>query len=145
MGFQYKPSDAAQTIPAGTYDATVGRVIEKNKEGQPMKSKKGEAMIQVIFDVYVGQTTRKTSAYFTNVSTLYRYKDLAGALGQADGFKAGNFDVVNHIGDPLRLELSIEDSAAYGEQNNIDKFHPAAMAAVKRDKPEPIEPDDIPF
>jgi hypothetical protein len=143
--FGYNPKDANQAIPAGTYDASIKAVIE-DKEGQPLMSKKGEPMQKIVFEVYA-ERTRQVTQYFTAKSMLWMYKKMAVAIGQKDAFDAGTFNAKDHIGANLRLELSIEESVQYGEQNVIDAFLPPTdgVARTMAAAGTKIDEDDIPF
>lgn len=154
--FGYNPKDASQAIPAGTYDASIKAVIETDKDNQPLKSRKsGEAMQKVVFEVYAGDRARQVSQYFTAKSMLWMYKKMAVAMGKGDDFKAGTFNAKDHLGAGLRLELGVEDSDEYGEQNTIDAFHPLAPGQTARPVSGPasfvgagggpMSDEDIPF
>lgn len=139
-------------IPAGVYDASIKAYTETREDGSEMTTKNGDPMCRVRFEVYVGDQTRTLSDYFIGGKMIWRYKRLAQAIGQEDAFKAETFSAENHIGENLRIELAVEESDEYGEQNRITKFMPKATGAAAKapakqatGKPEPITADDIPF
>ena len=127
---RYNPKDAIVVIPEGEYEASISNVNGLAKDGGPLTTKNGDPMEQVTFDVYVGDVVRKHSEYFvSSPKALWRYKRLAQALGVADQFKAGDFEASNYIGSNLRLGITIEDDAAYGERNRVEAFNPSDVAA----------------
>lgn len=153
---RYEPKDASNAIPAGTYESTILRVEDQDNFGNPLRSKKGEDMERVVFEVYTENGTRTYSQLFTAKSMLWLYRKLAKAIGQGDAFAAGTFQAGSHIGASLRLKLTVEDSPEYGEQNRVEEFMeaerrsapaakaakpPARASAAKAPPPE----DDPPF
>jgi hypothetical protein len=148
---KYKAKDAAQTVPAGVYDASIKAYTETKKDGSQMQTKSGDPMCMVTFEVYVGERTRLVSDYFSAGSMLWKYKNLAKAIGKEDEFKAETFTAEDYIGENLQLELTVEDDEKYGEQNRIKKFMPkragvVARANVGKVTPDtPIDDSSIPF
>lgn len=148
---KYKAKDAAQTVPAGVYDASIKAYTETKKDGSQMQTKSGDPMCMVTFEVYVGERTRFVSDYFSAGTMLWKYKNLAKAIGKEDEFKAETFTAEDYIGENLQLELTVEDDEKYGEQNRIKKFMPkragvVARANVGKVTPDtPIDDSSIPF
>jgi hypothetical protein len=148
---KYKAKDAAQTVPAGVYDASIKAYTETKKDGSQMQTKSGDPMCMVTFEVYVGERTRFVSDYFSAGSMLWKYKNLAKAICKEDEFKAETFTAEDYIGENLQLELTVEDDEKYGEQNRIKKFMPkragvVARANVGKVTPDtPIDDSSIPF
>lgn len=161
----YDPKDASNVIPAGEYEASVKAVATEKTDQQgntrPMKTRDGVYdMVQVEYEVYVpGGAARKLWVYYAaSPKALWRYRQLAQAIGQAEAFKNKQFNIADHIGANLKLSLVVEDNAQYGEQNQIDSHsasglttqsQPQAQPATQR-KPLPeakgaMNPDDIPF
>jgi len=152
---KYNHKDASDVIPAGVYEASIHSVDTTDKDGKPLKTRDGlYEMQKIAFEVYVGDAARKVWVYFAaSPKALFRYRMLAKAIGQGDAFKADRFNAMDHIGANLRVELSIEDSPQYGEQNRVDDFQPSTMTG----KREPsrmestatakatVEDDSIPF
>lgn len=139
MAFAYDPKDANQTLPEGKYNASITKATQFKDDGTAMRSKSGEAMQCVTFEVYPNDESRprQLKAYFTAKSTLFRYRKLAQALGKGDDFKAQRFNAEDHIGANLYLMLSIQDNPQYGEQNNIDDFLPMTGVPPMRE-PTPL-------
>jgi hypothetical protein len=153
MAFAYDPKDANQTLPEGKYSASIVKATQFKDDGTAMRSKGGEAMQCVTFEVYPNDESRprQLKAYFTAKSTLFRYRKLAQALGKGDEFKAQRFNAEEHIGANVTLMLSIQDHPQYGEQNNIDDFLPMTGPPPMREPTQLPKPaatagaDDIPF
>lgn len=149
---KYSAKDANQTVPEGVYDASIKSYTETKKDGSPLQTRSGDPMCMVTFEVYVGERSRLVSDYFSAGSMLWKYKNLAKALGKEDEFKAEKFSASDYIGENLQLELTVEDDEKYGEQNRIKKFMPKRAGAVSRPATSgaargaaPISDDDIPF
>lgn len=127
MGFEYDPKDASNVLKADTYDASIKTVSDTKDDGSPLRSKAGEAMQKVTFEVYPAEgKPRQITDFFTAKSGLFRYKKLATALGKQADFAAKKFNAADFQGANLRLELIIEESKEYGEQNRIAAYHPPA-------------------
>lgn len=143
----YNSKDADQAFPEGTYQATIKSFTKTDKEGKPMKSKKGEAMCRVGFDVYVGESTRSLQQYFTEKSTLWMYRELAKALNAYDDFKANTFTAGDYIGGNVELEVIIKASEQYGDQNQIKSFAASSVTSKRRATAgvAPTDDGDIPF
>lgn len=138
--FDYNPKDAANILPAGEYEATIEEYVDKDKEGKPLVSTKGEEMIYVVFKVY-GEREVSLRCYFTVKGGLWRYRELAGALGKAQDFTDKKFSAANYIGSGITVVLSEKDDAKYGPQNNIDEFKPLVRASSGTT----VTTEDIPF
>lgn len=157
---KYDPKDAnPPLIPDGKYYATIKAVYDEDANGAPLRSKSsGEEMQKVIFDVWANPNKPSTlHCYFTAKSSLFRYRQLAHALGQKEAFSAKTFDAKNHIGESLDVEIETQENEQYGDQNNIKAFSIAEGANGKplvdrshrpkcADEPDskPADPD-VPF
>ena len=141
----YNPKDASSAIPEGWYNA----IIEDISAGT---TKKGQPMQIVAFRVY-GPREMVLKEYF-HAASLWKYKNLAKAFGKLAEFNAGQFDAANFRNKSLDVELAVEDSPEYGEQNRVKGFapdgdqagmppapRPAAKAAVDDDH----DLSDVPF
>ncbi len=157
MPFRYDPKDASSAIPAGKYQASIKSATELDSDGRPLRSKGGEAMQLVVFEVYSGEHARPLYQRFTEKSMLFLYRKLAHALGASDDFSAGKFDAADHIGVNLTLTLEVQDDPTYGESNRIVEFGSsvaradpaptAKRAAPRRAAPVSSAPadNDVPF
>jgi len=165
----YDPKDASNVIPEGDYEASIKAVkdfvTDQQGNTRKMTTRDGQYdMLQVEFEVYMPSgTTRKHWAYYAaSPKALWRYQQLAKAIGQGEAFKNKQFNVADHIGANLKLSLVIEDNPQYGEQNQISAHAPSAMtasatptqapaqpprsvAAGNRPQGGGIAPDDLPF
>lgn len=134
MSFKYNtnPVSSNKIIPEGTYDAIIYAVTEKDKDGQPLVSKKsGEAMQKVTFEVYAPDRNAYINQYFTAESMAYFYKKLAIALDQGAAFEAGTFDANNFLQAAVKLQIVVKPSKETGDdQNNIKAFLPAKAMPV---------------
>lgn len=148
---RYNPEDAAgKCWPEGEYDATISDVVE-------MESKSGKPMDKVTFEMYRGGESKLHTEYFVlEGAATWRYKVLAAALGQKEAFNDGTFAAKTYTGRRVRVELTIEESDQYGDQNRIGKIlkpteaggesRPAKAAAPATGAAEgKVDPDDIPF
>src|SRR5690606_28105356 len=129
---RYDPANASSAWPAGWYDAT----IEKVEDGVSKSS--GNEMQTVTFTVYdTNGQQRDLTEYFVNSSnSLWKYKQLAIALGQGEAFQAGSFNAANHTGDRLTIELKIEEDPEYGDKNRAKAFR-AVKKAGGAPRPQP--------
>lgn len=142
---RYDPADAVgKCWPHGEYEATIHEVVE-------MESKSRKPMDKVTFEVYRGAESKLHTEYFVlSGAATWRYKVLASALGQKDAFEAGTFSARTYTGRRVKLELTIEESDQYGDQNRAGKItksdSTATAPARTGTKPSaPTPEDDIPF
>lgn len=145
---KYNPKDASSAIPPGWYNAT----IESTEDRQ---TKKGDDMQVVTFRVY--GTREITVKEFFHPASLWKYKALAKALGQLPEFNQASFDAADFLRKSIDIELLVEDSPEYGEQNRIKAFAPDGEKAGVSPRPPSsqggfvppadatIDHDDIPF
>lgn len=145
MAWKYNPKDAESCLPEGEYEATVNSVTE----GESKTS--GNPMLTVGFAVYPpAGGERKVNDYIVNPSTLFKMKKIARALGEEDDFKAGTFDLADHIGANLTLVLDVQQQDGFDDKNNVKDYKPLARRTVasgtrKAAPAETIEDKDIPF
>lgn len=147
---RYNHKDAASCWPKGEYPATIHA-----SETKASKSS-GAPMDVVAYEVYHADQRRIITDYCPlEGKGLFKLRNLAAALGESEAFKRDEFNPANHIGKSVVVELEVEDSAQYGEQNKIAKVKkpegppqsPAPNPAATR-KPVGTGPkpdDDIPF
>lgn len=148
--FEYDPKNASNVLPAGEYDATIKSVIDTDKDGAPLRSDKGrgEDMICVVFTVYSERGERTIRCYITAKGGLFRYRQIAHALGKAQDFSDKKFKILDYIGHNLRLKLAIDPpKGQYDEQNSIEQVLPAAIGtpATRPLATAGAKDDDIPF
>jgi len=147
---KYNPEETTQCLPAGEYYATVARAVEAT-------SKAGNDMIVVSFAVYPpnGEVV-EIKEYIVFPATGYKLKRLAQAIGKLDAFATGEFNASDYLGESLTVELTVQESEKFGDQNKIKSFSAklpggkSSPAPVTR-KPTPpltqppLTEDDIPF
>lgn len=111
MAFRYNPKDAVQCFQPGEYEAAVESVKEK-------VSKAGNDMLEVVFKVFNGASEQLVWDYISNPKTLFKLKKIARAFGREQEFDAGEFNLEQHVGQVLTVELSIE-SDDFGDKNRV--------------------------
>ncbi len=123
-GFNYNPGDAVACWPEGEYDA----ILESAEVGTSKSS--GAPMQTLSFRVYHPDGREAVvKDYIVNPSTLFKLKRFAVAIGQGEDFKAGTFQAADHLQTRLTLALSVQESAEYGDRNQVDGYKPPASAA----------------
>lgn len=149
----YNPDDAVTVAPEGWHPATI--------ESSEMKTtKRGAPMEVVAFRIYTPKREIVLCDYF-HPDNVWKLKKLAIALDQLGVFESGDFITTNFRGKPLEVELKIEDSDQYGEQNKIKAFasdgtntggvagasmsSPAPAASGASNNGTPMDHDEIPF
>lgn len=164
---KYDPSAAIACLPAGTYDASIEKMEETT-------AKSGAEMIVVTFCIYHDNQTRKLKEWIVFPAFAWKLRRIAKAIDKMTAFESGVFKPGHYEGECLQLDLEVEDSPQYGEQNKIKGYLPkragavatapdantgrvdgptmAALKSVNRpQKPRPqpaddiIQEDDIPF
>lgn len=128
----YTGKDAITVFPAGKYDATVEATDNTKRDGGPLTDKNGNPMQRVTFKLYSGGRTQLVNDWYIVPTTMWKYKKLATALGvPKEVFDAGQFDAADHIGDGLIIEVEVESSEQFGENNKVKGFEakPVSMPA----------------
>lgn len=141
MAWNYNPKDAAECLNEGSYDAELTSVEQKT-------SKKGSPMLEVIWTVPFGGKDWKIRDYIVNPSTLFKLKNIAKAWHLHNEFAEGRFDLAEHVNRLIVLKLTVENSAAYGDQNQIAGYGESSGQMPPREMapPPPTNKDaDIPF
>ena len=111
--FNYDPKDASTCWPEGGYDAT----INSYEEGQSKSS--GADMLTIEFEVYSGSQTMRLKEYIVTPSTVFKLKKIAVALGERAKFEKGQFNIAEHLGASIRLNLEVEENEDFGDRNVI--------------------------
>jgi hypothetical protein len=130
-------------LPDGWYEATVFRTKIRTSQA-------GNSMQQVLYKVYLSDGSERVVSdfYVDHPKALWKYGKLASSLNASERFKDGNFDADGYTGDPIWIKLGVNDDRP--EYNEVVDMAPrkvqgeVARAAAKM-KPDPIDPDDIPF
>ena len=143
---KYDPKEAIECLPEGQYEATV-------TETQESVSKKGDPMIVVTLTIYKPTGGEKTIKDWI-VAPWWKLKKLAKACGRLAEFEGGEFRDGQYVGSTLMVDLEVESSDKYGDQNRIVAYSPverkSAAAGPVRSAAKPsvnseITSDDIPF
>ena len=149
MVFQYEPEQASNAWPVGSYEATIEKVEESISKAQ------GDPMLIVSYRVYGapgGPTRGKTlemKDYITappadsgRKGSLFKLKAIAEVLGLADKFKTKALRPKQDlVGKNLIVNLTVRESAQYGDQNQVDSY-----AKLDRAPQVPVEEDEeVPF
>ena len=157
---KYNPKDASMCLPPGVYDATISAFNDKDSDGNPLRSKTSNQLMEVVeFTIYTpsGGTIRM-SEYITEKVVAWKYGVLAKALNKKDDFDAGTFNPADYIDHNVKVELIVEEFDGK-DQNKIKKVLPkdggpstAKRVTVPRPqsrfsngKPVEMDPADIPF
>lgn len=124
----YSGKDAVTVLPAGEYDASIESTDSTNKDGGRLADKNGNPMQKVTFKLYDGGRTQLVSDWFIAPTTMWKYKQLATALGvPKETFDKGEFDAADFIGETVRIEVTVETSDQYGDSNKPKKYKPRAV------------------
>lgn len=146
---KYDPKEAIECLPEGQYEATV-------TETQESVSKKGDPMIVVTLTIYKPTGGEKTIKDWI-VAPWWKLKKLAKACGRLAEFEGGEFRDGQYVGSTLMVDLEVESSDKYGDQNRVVGYAPvartqqaqptarSAKAAAQASSVPSIGEDDIPF
>jgi hypothetical protein len=142
---KYDPKKTANTVPPGRYEAVIFSVEEKER-------KAGGMMEVITYQVFANGKTLVVRDNLVEGATYAnaKYKRLARALGREAEFKEGTFQAADHRGSNICLELAIEDSDEFGEQNTIKAYWPSAAASnssakLKEMADAGVKESDVPF
>jgi Protein of unknown function (DUF669) len=150
MTFQYDPEMASSAWPAGSYEATITKTEES------LSKKFSDPMLIVSYKIYggpagptKGKVREDLKDYITappreaeRTGSLFKLKAIAQALGAYEKFKGKTLKPKNDlVGKNLIVNLTVEESAQFGDQNRIESYgkldrQPVAAGA---------EDDDVPF
>ena len=149
---RFNPEEAG-IWPEGNYAAAIVGCESKT-------SQKGSPMDVVTFDIFKGAEKITMKEYFVlQGRALFKLKNLAESIGQADSYRDGSFNPHNYINTRVDVELVVENDDQYGDQNRIKRFtkatatDPNVVAALKtsiaakqkNDEVRSKADDDIPF
>ena len=139
-GFQYKPSDASECLPAGDYDAQLD-VVEETV------SKKGNPMLVVDWLILLNGRKWSVRDYIVSPQAIWKLKQIAVAFNQLDDFNDGVFDASMLLGQVATLSLIVRTSPEFGDQNSVKAYRAVggnhqAPASVPTSAP---ADEDVPF
>lgn len=135
--WNYNPKDAENVLPAGDYAGVLDTVTQKT-------SKAGNPMLAVKWIVYHDGGTVELTDYIVNPSSLFKLKKIARAIGKESEFKAGTFDLADHLNSNVTLTLKVESQAGYDDKNVVRDFKPSATGAAVT-QTVPVDDPDLPF
>lgn len=147
--FDYDPSQASSAWPAGGYEATIEKVEES------LSKEKKDPMLIITFKVYGmpgGPTKGQTISlkeYITapppdsgRKGSLWKLKVLADTLGLGEKFKTKTLRPKELNGKNLIVNLTVEESQQYGDQNRIDSY--AKLERLTAVAPAEVD-EEVPF
>lgn len=139
---KFNPDDAVNLMPDGEYDAEIA-------DAEEARSKNGNDMMKLTVRVFPGGGPRLLFDYAVVPSTLYKLKQLAGAVGLADKFAKGELQPEDIKGKSVRVTIGTEPAKnGFEPKNKVTRYlpqeagHVAPPAASRR---APVADDDIPF
>lgn len=147
MAFTYDPNaPQGDTIPAGTYMATITAAVEKT-------SKSGNPMIEVKFDVYMPDGGQRTMRDWIVQTMAWKLGKIADAIGETEAFASGQFKSEDYVGRNLELKIEHKpDKRDGGTRAQITGFAPLAGTISTKvaklpggGKDATVKDDDIPF
>jgi hypothetical protein len=139
MGWNYNPKDAVECLPEGEYDAELTTVEEKT-------SKKGNDMLEVVWTVMLNGRAWPVRDYIVQPSGLYKLKMIARALDRLEEFEAAEFDLAAHVGEVMRLYMTVQKSDQFADRNQINGYRPTPAGTTVKPSPQVAESDEhIPF
>lgn len=151
---KYNPKAAVACLAANVYDAS----IDKMEAGTTKKGDKD--MVTATLRLYTDLGERTIKEWIVMPDFAWKLKRIAKAIGKLAAFDSGEFDPRDYEGEVLAVELVVEESEEYGDQNRIKAFLPKRVGSRPVDAPAPastrpkpvasdaaveIQEDDIPF
>lgn len=138
MPLNYNPKDASNAFEAGEYLAELTSVVDKESKssGNPMQ----------VWSIKVeDENGRKLNINeYVTASAAYKIKMLASAIGKLEDFENQSFQAEDYIGSSFMVELTVEKTDQYGDQNRIKKYKPSQAATpVKPVAPKGPSPADL--
>jgi len=115
MAINYNPKDAVSCLEEGVYKATI-------EGAEETVSKNNNEMIVFTLKVY-GRYTATLKDWIVVPAAIWKLKRVAEAIGKIDHFATGEFDADEYIGANLCVELAVESSDKYGDQNRVRNYH----------------------
>ncbi len=91
-------------------------------------------MLTITFKVYTPTGNTFQLRDYIVMESLWKLKRLAQAVGSEAAFERGEFFASDYTGRNLTLELKVEQSAEFGDQNKIKAYKPAKLGG----KPSPF-------
>ena len=111
---RYDPKQAVACLPEDSYQATL-------KTAEETISKSNKDMLVISFDVYAPQGVFHLKEYIVKES-LWKLKRIAQAVGAEASFAKGEFFAADYVGRNLTLDLIVEESPDFGDQNRIKAY-----------------------
>lgn len=139
---KYDPKSASSLIPDGEYDAEIATAEEA-------RSKSGKEMLKLTVKVWAGGGGPRTVFdYVVNPETLWRLKQIAGAVGKNDLFDSGEMGPREIQGESVRVAIKTQKDkkGQFEDKNVIARYLPAAAGVTQDESRRPaMGDDDIPF
>jgi len=143
----YNPEDAVTTWPDGEYGATIESVVPKISKAGIEKGLATPNMHEIILKVYpTGEgPTQKVWDYISYPKGTWKLEQIAEALGGLDNFKAGRFNVEEHVGQNVTVYLRTKNDS-FGAKNTVGEYLPGTVVPTRAGPTAPTTLDsDIPF
>ena len=140
MAFSYDPKAALDCLPEGEYESLLHMVEEKT-------SAKGHPMLAITWIVPWNGKEWRVRDWIVNPATLYKLKKIAICLGHGWQFEDGTFDLADFIGRCVRLNLDVETSIKFGDQNRVNGYSESAGLPPTESElaAAPSQDEDVPF
>ena len=140
---KYNPKDASQCFPPGDYQATLDTAVE----GESKSS--GKEMVTLRWKVYAGNRTFYVEDYIVNPDGIWKFKQIAKALGEEKVFNAGEFVCEDYIGRNVTVTIKIEPGQGdFADKNRVKAYKPKPLGVSASGAPPMHEAEaaaDIPF
>lgn len=111
-------------LSSGKYDYFISGVIKTNKEGQPLKTQKGNAYKKIRLDVLDQKGIRYT--IYDAIFNKDRVEQIVNSVGKKElneSFKGGGFQLDELIGEGGRCIIAVKEGKdGYPDQNVVSVY-----------------------
>jgi len=131
---------AARLLPEGEYPFEVLEASERDKDGGPLKSKKGNDMLKVKLNVFGRDSTQHVYDYLGEFMA-FKLRHFCYSVGLGKAYDAGTITAQQCVGKQGYVEIEVEPKGDYGPKNKVTDYvvkeESTAAPATKE--------DDVPF
>jgi hypothetical protein len=130
---RYDPKAAVACLAAGVYDASIEKMEESTTK------ERGLPMIVVTFRIYADAGERTIKEWIVMPDFAWKLKRIAKAIDKLPAFESGVFKASDYEGEVLAIDLIVEESEDFGDQNRIKGYQPKRMGLRTAAKPAAVK------
>lgn len=120
----FTEEEALNLIPDGDYQAEILEFNTQDRNGNPLRSQKGDKMVNLKLNVIVGSSNRGMSDFIVlNKQWAWKFRHLCDSIGKIKEYEEKKLDVNTFVGALTWVTLTTQEAKGnYQKRNSVGDY-----------------------